>query len=1245
MLPPYAPPIYRSVDNFQDCGATSYIVPPPVFDPTDLPPPYTSRNASLSSSGFSLYEQSQEHRRSQLERDSSRGREGRASLVIQEVTTRSSANQFQQRIYSENRGRPGNPGRITSAILTRNGVLEFQSNGNTNHGNRTADQSLNSSQASLQSEARRPLDIIGQRIEGIAQCIETRVFQRYEKAKECKEQDESEKLNAIQGQNITNAQQDKWKYSYKQSTNRTQRCLSSVDQSAEIITFEDRHDCSKANNNNDVIPNGKIGRDIAGEWNTSSSIQIEEESSSNSDSGLGEDLSPLCQSINSNKDYNASVNITCSDAGNGELVDTETCNNQEDRMSHDEISTLNGFAGKPGFSGEDTTCNSNTKDLTGDQDQGNSEASCKYKEYGTSANLLESQADNVFGVRWNLFGISSGTETLTSISGNDGKKFQPNPVVPKLFQTAGSAEENTSHQYHEHQRSESQGQLIRKTMPGYSISDDATYNKMMQKETYPNSWSSNEDHLHLMSSDGNHSQLSSDAGHKLMPSDSSHCKLMMIDTGQCQLIPSDATHCQLSSDANQELIPSDANQELTPSDSCHPKLMMIDTSQHQLMPSDATHSVLSSDASQELTPSDSSHRKLMISGTSQHQLMPDKIEAGGKLGGQGIRSDGGCHKLTPNNASNQSYLSAKQQCKLETSDEKQQLIPTNVNVYHQMLIPLDAGHQVRQEMILQHGATHHQLIPGDIDHLPLIPVDAASQHCLQPDHETLAEESNTYQDANFTASFLSTDGKSGLDYPHWVLPALVSEAHASGKLSPENAASIPYMDCDVLDSQRSADCCEDGYSESVLELKNFRQKDSDNIEFMMEESGGGLFNKKEKTDKETFTGNQNIMSAGLGKPEKSNSETKMEDVGIPASGNRHADGADEVIRLMDHFHSSNINKVEGDGPPVVQMDANIEGLQMMGLCLSQQAASRMHDTAPSKDSNQLESNMSRGRSSVEYNSDHAPGEAHPGDTLAANFTETLSDSGSEHEETLSVRNKPLTWSDTCIAQETNYLVPKEKTRTCSDPEVKVLRATGGVEFMYHRKNIRNHGRLLYDESFGVVPPNIELPLEMRNQGLGYCCPEESKIRNRNTGHVEQGRKQRSTGSVNNLVKHKPKNQSCYHGNREALLKNKDDLLKKEQALMKTIKLRNEMSRSLVHLYREKKLNPRSKDSASVLRPGLEISPNALKKRQLVQKVHSGMGNCKLVSSMECPTKTGHHKHCAKDVTGTGSDSSGKETFV
>lgn len=54
MLPSYAPPVYHSVENFQEYGLSSCIVPPPVFDPTDLPPPYSSQNPSLAESQYSL---------------------------------------------------------------------------------------------------------------------------------------------------------------------------------------------------------------------------------------------------------------------------------------------------------------------------------------------------------------------------------------------------------------------------------------------------------------------------------------------------------------------------------------------------------------------------------------------------------------------------------------------------------------------------------------------------------------------------------------------------------------------------------------------------------------------------------------------------------------------------------------------------------------------------------------------------------------------------------------------------------------------------------------------------------------------------------------------------------------------------------------------------------------------------------------------------------------------------------------
>lgn len=53
-IPSYAPPVYHSIENFPDYGLSSCIVPPPVFDPTDLPPPYSSQNLSLAESQNSL---------------------------------------------------------------------------------------------------------------------------------------------------------------------------------------------------------------------------------------------------------------------------------------------------------------------------------------------------------------------------------------------------------------------------------------------------------------------------------------------------------------------------------------------------------------------------------------------------------------------------------------------------------------------------------------------------------------------------------------------------------------------------------------------------------------------------------------------------------------------------------------------------------------------------------------------------------------------------------------------------------------------------------------------------------------------------------------------------------------------------------------------------------------------------------------------------------------------------------------
>ena len=51
---PYAPPMYRSAEHLQEYGTTHYIVPPPVFDPTDLPPPYSTRNPTFFNSSCSV---------------------------------------------------------------------------------------------------------------------------------------------------------------------------------------------------------------------------------------------------------------------------------------------------------------------------------------------------------------------------------------------------------------------------------------------------------------------------------------------------------------------------------------------------------------------------------------------------------------------------------------------------------------------------------------------------------------------------------------------------------------------------------------------------------------------------------------------------------------------------------------------------------------------------------------------------------------------------------------------------------------------------------------------------------------------------------------------------------------------------------------------------------------------------------------------------------------------------------------
>lgn len=237
VLPPYAPPLYRSVDNMQDCGATPYIVPPPVFDPTDLPPPYSSRNASLSSSGLSLDVHSSippVGRR----RDSDGSAGGSVAIVVSEGSTlinHQYENRFQQRVYSENRPRPGNMSQVTNVVLTRVGVLERCGTGIMTGSN----QSISDSHGSLAGE----------------------------KAEECRESTES-----IHDKDLN--------YKRKQ----TSRCLTTVEHSSELIMFEEDNNKKNANKEN---------RKKSKSSHKKSCKVTEDEISTTSDSGIGDELSVL----------------------------------------------------------------------------------------------------------------------------------------------------------------------------------------------------------------------------------------------------------------------------------------------------------------------------------------------------------------------------------------------------------------------------------------------------------------------------------------------------------------------------------------------------------------------------------------------------------------------------------------------------------------------------------------------------------------------------------------------------------------------------------------------------------------------------------------------------------------------------------------------------------------------------------------------------------------------------------------
>lgn len=240
VLPPYAPPIYRSVDNVQDCGATPYIVPPPVFDPTDLPPPYSSRNASLSSSGISLDVQNPNNP-GRRPNDGDDGAGGSSAVVISEsdAVIHHYENHYQQRVYSENRARPGNISQITSVVLTRGGITERSGSGLRIE---PSLQSVNSSQVSVQSE----------------------------KAEECRESNES--INNMENNNKSK-----------------QTSFNTVERADEIIKFEENTHKRKSNK--------EVKRNTTKNTSRKNCKITEDDISSTSDSGIGDELSATINSI------------------------------------------------------------------------------------------------------------------------------------------------------------------------------------------------------------------------------------------------------------------------------------------------------------------------------------------------------------------------------------------------------------------------------------------------------------------------------------------------------------------------------------------------------------------------------------------------------------------------------------------------------------------------------------------------------------------------------------------------------------------------------------------------------------------------------------------------------------------------------------------------------------------------------------------------------------------------------------
>ncbi|EDO41456.1 predicted protein [Nematostella vectensis] len=116
MLPPYAPPVYRSVDNFQDFGATSYIVPPPVFDPTDLPPPYSSRDASMTGSRLSMTTSCEHNRNLGDDEERVRGESAYVTAPNQQDQT------LEQHLLPTNNN--NNTAQISAAVLTDGSMRE-----------------------------------------------------------------------------------------------------------------------------------------------------------------------------------------------------------------------------------------------------------------------------------------------------------------------------------------------------------------------------------------------------------------------------------------------------------------------------------------------------------------------------------------------------------------------------------------------------------------------------------------------------------------------------------------------------------------------------------------------------------------------------------------------------------------------------------------------------------------------------------------------------------------------------------------------------------------------------------------------------------------------------------------------------------------------------------------------------------------------------------------------------------------